>query len=430
MRAVPLQPCRRHGKKRKEDEPDAVISKPKQSGACSELISRHSGAELLRPAMTPPYDLSPMYSRMDPQLQSSQVSSTVLDSPISLYSQWNYSSPEVIPNTWSPKRSDWRMTPSSFATPVDPKFDWDSPSVQTDLISPGQIKIDPDSTTLTPGRITTPDMKTPSSPVGKFIDDLNDTSLSKVIEEKSLPASDQCLDKVVLSPNILEAPSPFSPPSPNAPTNLLPTSIPLNLENTATFSNNEDLSALNSQSSASPCLTNESQNKTTSEESFLKPQTPPPIKQEKCCLKASPERGNLLDHVKLESLTSGQQVELLYNNNNKLMENLNYTSGQWNQYGVAVKQEPSWLNPPCSAATMLEIPSHLNVPLSGQDNKNWQQSSVYSSNAKSYLRLNQDSPQLGYQVPTHIAYFIINPPYYCAIITIPPNVKCFCMLLF
>lgn len=27
VRAVPLQPCRRHGKKRKEDEPDAVIGK-------------------------------------------------------------------------------------------------------------------------------------------------------------------------------------------------------------------------------------------------------------------------------------------------------------------------------------------------------------------------------------------------------------------
>lgn len=27
VRAVPLQPCRRHGKKRKEDEPDAVIKK-------------------------------------------------------------------------------------------------------------------------------------------------------------------------------------------------------------------------------------------------------------------------------------------------------------------------------------------------------------------------------------------------------------------
>lgn len=362
--------------------------------------------------MTPPYDLSPMYARMDPQLQSSQVSSTVLDSPISLYNQWNYPSPDVIQNAWSPtkkfERIDWRMTPSPMirdATPVETKFDWESPSVQTDLI----MKTDPDSTTLTPGRITTPDVKTPASPLGnKFTpwdesvlvkgDDLSDAvNLSKVIEEKSLSASQQSLDdKIVLSPSTLAPPSPFSPPSPNAPTNLLPTSIPLNLEHsTATFSNKEELSLPNTQNLPRPCANNESQTKTSFEESFLKPQTPPPVKPEKCCQKISPETESLLDHVKLE----------IPQRDDFKMENLNSTNEQWSQYGTdALKQEfsPSWLNSSCSAASLLDIPPHLNLPYSGPDNKNWQQQSVYPSNAKNYLRLNPGSPQLGYQV----RYFI------------------------
>ncbi|XP_059475689.1 methylcytosine dioxygenase TET isoform X2 [Neocloeon triangulifer] len=57
VRSVPLQPCRRHGKKRKEDEPDAVIGKLHKEGP------RGSGVHI-------------------------DVSSTVLDSPVSMYQGW------------------------------------------------------------------------------------------------------------------------------------------------------------------------------------------------------------------------------------------------------------------------------------------------------------------------------------------------------
>lgn len=482
IRAVPLQPCRRHGKKRKEDEPDAVIGKPRPAPPTSagpELRLRQS-----EPAMTPPYDLSPMYARMDPQLQSSQVSSTVLDSPISLYNQtWNYPSPEFMHNSWSqsPKkfenqmRGDWRMTPSPLirdATPVETKFDWDV-TARGDLISAGEIKTDPDSTTLTPGRgTTTPDVKaqpmtpaTPSSPLGSKVfnpgtwdenglskvDDLSDAlNLSKVIEEKSISASQESLDdKMVLSPSTLAPPSPFSPPSPNAPTNLLPTSIPLNLEpSTMSFSNEDESTSLpntqNLQSPRSSSNSNDSQlSKVTFGESFLKPQTPPPIKAEKSIAplctgqdSAQDSRENksssdieekisqqILDQVKLENplLNNSRDDfkigELLYNNNNKQTENLNYTSEQWypqSQYGTesSIKQELTpggWLNTSCSVASLLDIPSHLNLPYSAQDTKpyqNWgtnsfgmhQQQTMYQSNPKNYLRLNSGSPQLGYQV--------------------------------
>uniref|UniRef100_A0A8D8PW25 Methylcytosine dioxygenase TET n=1 Tax=Cacopsylla melanoneura TaxID=428564 RepID=A0A8D8PW25_9HEMI len=481
IRAVPLQPCRRHGKKRKEDEPDAVIGKHRPTPPTSagpELRIRTSD-----PAMTPPYDLSPMYARMDPQLQSSQVSSTVLDSPISLYNQsWNYPSPEFIHNSWSqsPKkfdtqlRGDWRMTPSPLirdATPVETKFDWDAVVPEKGEIIPGEIKTDPDSTTLTPGRgASTPDVKattqhstpaTPTSPLGNRIfntntwddntlskvEDLSDAlNLSKVIEEKSISASQESLDdKIVLSPSTLAPPSPFSPPSPNAPTNLLPTSIPLNLEPSTLSFSNEDESSLTNTQTVSPkdnSNSNDSQiSKTNFEESFLKPQTPPPIKTEKfstptCTIQDStqPTVGvksptdtddklpqHLLEQVKLEAPLNNIRDdfkigELLFNNNNKQTENLNYSSEPWysqSQFGTdpSIKQEfpstGSWLNTSCSAASILDIPPHLNLPYSPQDTKpyqNWgsnnigiQQQAMYQSNPKNYLRLNSGSPQLGYQ---------------------------------
>lgn len=476
IRAVPLQPCRRHGKKRKEDEPDAVIGKPPRPGPPTS-----TGSDRIRPsepAMTPPYDLSPMYSRMDPQLQSSQVSSTVLDSPISMYNQsWNYPSPEFM-NSWSqsPKkfdntRSDWRMTPSPLirdATPVETKFDWEGAVQEREgLIPVNEIKTDPDSTTLTPGRgTTTPDVKnqpstpaTPTSPLSNKIfnqntwdesinkvDDLSDAlNLSKVIEEKSISASQESLDdKMVLSPNTLAPPSPFSPPSPNAPTNLLPTSIPLNLEPSTLSFSNEDES--NTQKLSSPRDSSNSNDnqvpKNNFGESFLKPQTPPPIKTEKTSApsfttqdstqdtsdgtKKSSETDNklpeqLLDQVKLENPLNTLRDEfkfgdVLYNNNNKQMDNFNYSSEQWYSQSTfgndsPIKQElppGGWLNPSCSTASVLDIPAHLNLPYSTPDTKpyqSWpsgnihQQQTLYQSNSKNYLHLNSGSPQLGYQVP-------------------------------
>lgn len=73
MRAVPLQPCRRHGKKRKEDEPDAVINKHHKE------VVRGPGMHI---------DVGLLDSMDAAQLQNPQVSSTVLDSPVSMYQGW------------------------------------------------------------------------------------------------------------------------------------------------------------------------------------------------------------------------------------------------------------------------------------------------------------------------------------------------------
>ncbi|KAK6620540.1 hypothetical protein RUM43_010832 [Polyplax serrata] len=78
VRAVPLQPCRRHGKKRKEEDSDSKLkefhSKNLSSmGVKSSASSMHS-AEIR--------------SMIDSQVQSSQVSSTVIDSPGGQYKSW------------------------------------------------------------------------------------------------------------------------------------------------------------------------------------------------------------------------------------------------------------------------------------------------------------------------------------------------------
>ncbi|GLV39217.1 Ten-Eleven Translocation (TET) family protein [Carabus blaptoides fortunei] len=99
VRSVPLQPCRRHGKKRKEDEPDAIIGKkdipasPRGSNNHSPRSSNHGSPRSQTPVshhQTPLIDMVSMLDNFtDAQLQSSQVSSTVLDSP-TMYPSWNY----------------------------------------------------------------------------------------------------------------------------------------------------------------------------------------------------------------------------------------------------------------------------------------------------------------------------------------------------
>nr|CAD7425009.1 unnamed protein product [Timema monikensis] len=70
VRAVPLQPCRRHGKKRKEDEPDAVIGRKDPTTLHRNPCSMGS----VDPRATPmSIDMATMLEGMEAQLQSSQV---------------------------------------------------------------------------------------------------------------------------------------------------------------------------------------------------------------------------------------------------------------------------------------------------------------------------------------------------------------------
>ncbi|XP_039293360.1 DNA N6-methyl adenine demethylase isoform X2 [Nilaparvata lugens] len=83
VRSVPLQPCRRHGKKRKEDEADTVV------GKTDSKAHKTSGTDVNQRGDAHSMNANLMEGA-DPQLQSSQVSSTVLDSPVSMYQPWNY----------------------------------------------------------------------------------------------------------------------------------------------------------------------------------------------------------------------------------------------------------------------------------------------------------------------------------------------------
>ncbi|XP_018309964.1 tet methylcytosine dioxygenase-like isoform X3 [Mycetomoellerius zeteki] len=91
VRSVPLQPCRRHGKKRKEEESDIQSSKKDSVKIMTEKIadsgrSGHVDFSKLQSQLT--LEMTPMFEGIDAQLQSSQVSSTVLDSPVSMYQGW------------------------------------------------------------------------------------------------------------------------------------------------------------------------------------------------------------------------------------------------------------------------------------------------------------------------------------------------------
>lgn len=90
VRSVPLQPCRRHGKKRKEDESDMLSKKDvkimadKMGDAGRPPGYADSSGQLS-------LEMSSTFEGIDTQLQSSQVSSTVLDSPVSMYQGWGAS---------------------------------------------------------------------------------------------------------------------------------------------------------------------------------------------------------------------------------------------------------------------------------------------------------------------------------------------------
>ncbi|XP_049840719.1 DNA N6-methyl adenine demethylase isoform X4 [Schistocerca gregaria] len=79
VRSVPLQPCRRHGKKRKEDEPDAVIKPPKETNTSSANTTNSVTAAAATAAAAARAGLgadvmTSMLEGMEAQLQSSQYS--------------------------------------------------------------------------------------------------------------------------------------------------------------------------------------------------------------------------------------------------------------------------------------------------------------------------------------------------------------------
>lgn len=102
---MPLQPCRRHGKKRKEDGNHTHF--PKKDNVNSKLLPTIE-AHLPRPSSAAS-DISNAYDGIDSQLQSSQVSSTVLDSPFQVWN--NLPNNSAIPA--SPHSTDWQNISST-----------------------------------------------------------------------------------------------------------------------------------------------------------------------------------------------------------------------------------------------------------------------------------------------------------------------------
>lgn len=92
---MPLQPCRRHGKKRKEDESEVVCTKKDKNhlGKSNNINKASNSPDSIKIAgndQTLSLEMSSILGGLDAQLQSSQVSSTVLDIPVSIYQNWNY----------------------------------------------------------------------------------------------------------------------------------------------------------------------------------------------------------------------------------------------------------------------------------------------------------------------------------------------------
>ena len=139
VRSVPLQPCRRHGKKRKEDESDIQNSKKDSVKIITEKItdsgrSGHVDFSKLQSQLT--LEMTPMFEGIDAQLQSSQVSSTVLDSPVSMYQGWGAYQGEQQwnRNGWLEQRKNnwlnsWGEYPSFGGLERDIKVDPDSTSL-------------------------------------------------------------------------------------------------------------------------------------------------------------------------------------------------------------------------------------------------------------------------------------------------------------
>lgn len=148
VRSVPLQPCRRHGKKRKEDESDISNGKKDTVKTFSEKMvdaGRSMGhADSSKPQLRESQlslEMTPMFEGIDAQLQSSQVSSTVLDSPVSMYQGWgSYQSEQQgwNRNGWLEQRKSnwlnpWGEYPSFSGLERDIKVDPDSTSLDPDI---------------------------------------------------------------------------------------------------------------------------------------------------------------------------------------------------------------------------------------------------------------------------------------------------------
>lgn len=111
VRSVPLQPCRRHGKKRKEDEPETLSNKKEALKPPEKILEprtpyQDSSRTLGRDSQLS-LEMNSVFEGMDAQLQSSQVSSTVLDSPVSMYQGWGYQNePQWNRNGWLDQRKN------------------------------------------------------------------------------------------------------------------------------------------------------------------------------------------------------------------------------------------------------------------------------------------------------------------------------------
>lgn len=142
---MPLQPCRRHGKKRKEDEPDVASNKKDTKNPAEKIVDVNRPQMYQDPSRPPLRDsqlsleMASMLDGMDAQLQSSQVSSTVLDSPVSMYQSWNYQTEQQWsrPGWLDQRKSNW-MNPW---TEYGPFGGLDR-----------EVKVDPDSTSLDDSR--------------------------------------------------------------------------------------------------------------------------------------------------------------------------------------------------------------------------------------------------------------------------------------
>lgn len=107
VRSVPLQPCRRHGKKRGKEEDQhcdnvtvkkepgshanqGVACKSNVNASSSQQSSGYAQSMTATSVASSGMSLEMAMEAMEAQLQSSQVSSTVLDSPVSMYQGWGY----------------------------------------------------------------------------------------------------------------------------------------------------------------------------------------------------------------------------------------------------------------------------------------------------------------------------------------------------
>lgn len=138
VRSVPLQPCRRHGKKRKEEEPETSLNKQKDMPHKNDIIipAVYQDQSQVQSHSNHPQHQQLSFEGMDAQLQSSQVSSTVLDSPVSMYQNWGYQNSDQQWNrssAWLEQRkNNW----------LNPWGDYSFGSIERDT------KVDPDSTSL------------------------------------------------------------------------------------------------------------------------------------------------------------------------------------------------------------------------------------------------------------------------------------------